>query len=265
MSVALSANAFTVRLHFHGDLSFFLRSSEAEMQCVEKRLAEKTSVKDAIESCGVPHTEVDLILISGVPVNLSAHLLREEEVDIYPVPTSAGLFPDHRLQQRGMSRFVADCHLGKLARQLRLLGIDVLYDNLATDSQLVSSATTDDRAVLTRDRRLLMHAVVRHGYCPRSEDPNTQILEVLRRFDLAGFIAPYTRCAHCNGLLQSVEKAEVFEQLEPLTRLYYHDFRRCADCRRIYWPGSHFEKLKARLEKIRAEVESAVARSETAC
>ena len=251
MNVALSANPFTVRLHFHGDLSFFLRSSEAKQPCVEKRLTEKTSVKDAIESCGVPHTEVDLIVANGVPVTFAHHLVRDEEIDIYPVSAPPELFSEDRLQQRGLERFVADGHLGKLARHLRLLGIDVLYDNRATDSQLVLSATTDDRALITRDRRLLMHAVVHHGYCPRSDNPDEQILEVIRRFGLADILAPFTRCALCNGHLQRVEKAEVFEQLEPLTRLYYHEFRRCTDCRRIYWPGSHFGKLEARLAWIR--------------
>src|SRR5687767_11522822 len=166
MNVALSANAFSVRLRFHGDLSFFLRSSQVQAE-VEKRLQEKTSVKDAIESCGVPHTEVDLIVANGVPVTFAHHLISDEEIDIYPVSAPPGLLSEDRLQQRGLKRFVADGHLGKLARHLRLLGIDVLYDNRATDSQLVLSATTDGRALITRDRRLLMHAVVRHGYCPR--------------------------------------------------------------------------------------------------
>jgi uncharacterized protein len=249
MNVALAANAFTVRLRFHGDLSFFLRPSP-EPELIEKRLGEKTSVKDAIESCGVPHTEVDLIVAAGVPVSFLHQLVSDEEIDIYPVSAAPELFPGNRLQQRGLARFVADCHLGKLTRNLRLLGFDVLYDNQATDAQLLTTATTEDRALLTRDRRLLMHAVVRHGYCPRSHDPNEQIIEVARRFELAR-LDPYTRCLRCNGLLERVEKADVFEQLEPLTKIYYHDFRRCTACAKIYWPGSHFEKLETRIDRIR--------------
>ena len=251
MNVALSANAFTVRLRFQGDLSFFLRSSQAEPHLVEKSLNEKTSVKDVVESCGVPHPEVDLIVSNGAPVTFSHSLVSEENVDVYPVTAPPELFPGNRLQQRGLGRFVADCHLGKLARNLRLLGIDVLYDNRATDAHLLNTVITEDRALLTRDRRLLMHAVVLHGYCPRSHDPDEQIIEVIRRFELAGLIAPYTRCLQCNGLLERVEKADVLEQLEPLTKIYYHEFRRCAACAKIYWPGSHFGKLEARLKKIR--------------
>jgi uncharacterized protein with PIN domain len=130
----------------------------------------------------------------------------------------------------------------------------VLYDNQATDAQLLIAATTDDRALLTRDRRLLMHAIVRHGYCPRSHDAGEQIIEVVRRFDLAKFVDPYTRCLQCNGFLERVDKTDVFEQLEPLTKLYYHEFRRCTVCGKIYWPGSHFEKLQDRLDRIRSQL-----------
>src|SRR5687767_9788946 len=157
MNVALSANAFSVRLRFHGGLSFFFRSSQLQAESVEKLLREKTSVKDAIESCGVPHPEVDLIIAKGVPVTFAHPLVSDEEIDIYPVSAPPELFSGDRLQQRGLTRFVADGHLGKLVRHLRLLGLDVLYDHRATDSQLVLSATADDRALLSRDRRLLMH------------------------------------------------------------------------------------------------------------
>src|SRR5437762_12805384 len=147
---------FTVRLNFHGDLDFFLRS-KLRSGIVSRALNEKTSVKDVIESCGVPHTEVDLILANGQPVTFAHHLVRDEEVDIYPVSAPPGLVPTDRLQQRAVTRFVADGHLGKLVRDLRLLGIDVRYDNDASDAQLLITVTTEDRALLTRDRRLLLH------------------------------------------------------------------------------------------------------------
>src|SRR5438552_7160896 len=168
MNSALAPKTFTVHLRFHGDLPFFLGSRGRQTLPLEKVLREKTSVKDVIESCGVPHPEVDLILANGVPVTFSHHLVRDEEVEIYPVSAPPDLFPANRLQQRVVTRFVADGHLGKLVRNLRLLGIDVRYDNNVNDAQLLITATTEDRALLTRDRRLLMHAIIRQGYCPRS-------------------------------------------------------------------------------------------------
>ena len=242
---------FTVRLNFHGDLAFFLKS-KAGNKIVERRLGEKTSVKDVIESCGVPHPEIDLILVNGQPVDFSHILEREHEIDAYPIQSPPTLFPENRLQAKGIDRFIADGHLGKLARDLRLLGFDVVYDRDAQDRQLLAVMKVDNRALLTRDRWLLMHKVVQHGYYPRSQDAAEQTIEVMRRFDLFSSIAPFTRCLRCNALLEKVEKAEVIEKLEPLTRIHYEQFRRCTGCGQIYWPGSHFDKLRARIEGIRA-------------
>ena len=248
MSIAISANAFIVRFCFHGSLSFFLRR-EDRAEPITKYLREKTSVKDAIESCSVPHPEVDLICCDGLAVPFAHCLVADATVDVHGVIDSPAK-PGERLQERTVTRFVADGHLGKLARDLRLLGFDVVYAPAASDSSLAASCS-DDRALLTRDRRLLMHKIVRHGYCPRSQDPTEQILEVIRRFDLAKMIAPYTRCLQCNGLLAHANKMDVIEQLQPLTKIYYQDFRRCPGCGKIYWSGSHFGKLEARIERIR--------------
>lgn len=242
---------FTVRLEFHGDLPFFLKS-KTDVAIVQRELAEKTSVKDVIESCGVPHPEVDLIVVRGRPVDFSFRLQCDESVEVYPVEQAATLFPGKRLQARSLIGFIADGHLGKLVRDLRLLGLDVLYDRDAEDRQLLELTKIDTgRALLTRDRRLLMHGAVRHGYFLRSQDPLEQTIEVIRRFRLAGAIDPFTRCLRCNSPLEKVEKDAVVQELEPLTRTYYEDFRRCTGCGQVYWAGSHFSKLERRLEEIR--------------
>ena len=250
MKAAVSDEIFTVQLRFHGGLGFFLRNEQRD-RTIAKALREKTSVKDVIESCGVPHPEVDLIRCDGVPVGFDHPLTREAALGIFGVADSPGA-PSEGLQQRRVTKFVADGHLGKLARDLRLLGFDALYASDASDASL-AAACSHERALLTRDRRLLMHKVVRHGYCPRSHDPDEQIEEVVCRFDLSGLTAPFTRCLQCNGALARVSKREILDQLEPLTKIYYHEFRRCADCGKIYWAGSHFEKLRNRLERIRFE------------
>jgi uncharacterized protein with PIN domain len=244
---------FPVRLTFHGDLTFFLRSRAG---CsIERRLSERTSVKDVIESCGVPHTEVDLILLNGEPVDFARIVGSEAEVDVHPVDQrSSTLFPDNRLQMAQIQKFVADGHLGKLTRDLRLLGVDVAYEPMAQDRELLEVAQADSRALLTRDRRLLMHSVVQHGYYPRSQDSAEQTIEVLRRFDLFALLTPFTRCLRCNAALTRVEKVDVIEQLEPLTKIYYEEFRRCSACAQIYWRGSHFAKLEARVAKLKQQL-----------
>jgi uncharacterized protein with PIN domain len=241
---------FAIRLTFHGDLSFFLRSKAST---IERQLSGRTSIKDGIEACGVPHTEVDLILVNGEPVNFAAALTQDAVVDVYPPnETRCPLFPEDRLQVRDIEKFIADGHLGKLVRDLRLLGIDVAYDPAAEDRQLVRTASDEERSLLTRDRRLLMHAAMRHGYYPRSQDPLEQTVEVLRRFRLASGLTPFSRCLRCNAPLEPAEKAKVLGQLEPLTKIYYDQFRRCRGCGQVYWSGSHFEKLQKRIEIIRS-------------
>lgn len=246
---------FKVRLTFHEGLAFFLKSKRAE---IERHLTERTSVKDVIEACGVPHTEVDLILINGKPAGFEKVLAQDAVVDVRGMESNrVTLFPENRLQVREIRKFVADGHLGKLVRDLRLLGIDVIYDRDAEDRQLIETATSQNRALLTRDRRLLMHGTLRHGYYLRSQNPLEQTMEVILRFDLASALTPFARCLRCNAALQPAPKEAVLDRLEPLTKIYYEEFRRCPDCEQVYWSGSHFEKLQARIESIRARLANA--------
>jgi uncharacterized protein with PIN domain len=243
---------FALRLRFHGDLPFFVRPDRGVAE-VERQLREKTSVKDAIEACGVPHPEIDLILVDGSPVDFAHQLTQRATIDVYPVAGAPEQFAGSLLQRRKIERFVADGHLGKLTRDLRLLGIDVTFSPLVDDAELVAIATKENRALLTRDRPLLMHAAVRDGYYPRSQLAEEQTREAIRRFELRAVVAPFSRCLNCNGLLETISKSAVIDRLEPLTRIYYETFRRCTQCQQVYWGGSHFEKLQARVEQLLAK------------
>lgn len=230
-----------IALQFDAALAVFVRDRH-----LTKALREKTSVKDVIESCGVPHTEVDGIIVDDREVTFRFHIERDTKIAVFGFPAPV-MKP---LQRRRVTEFVADGHLGKLVRRLRVLGIDVRYDNHASDAQIVAVADEQRRAVLTRDRRLLMHGAVETGYWLRSQFADEQAAEVIARFDLGGAIRPFTRCATCNGELQFVAKDEVLDQLEPLTKIYYHDFRRCSSCGQVYWAGSHAPKLEAQLARL---------------
>ena len=239
---------FNIRLQFEGDLSWFVRASTGGKD-VQRQLKEPTSTKDVIESCGVPHPEVDRILVDGAPVGFDFVVRSSCAIEAYPV--GAANLPGNPLQRAQIERFVADGHLGKLARNLRLLGFDVAYDTGLDDPQLLQVMQIEQRALLTRDRRLLMHAVVRDGFCPRSSDPVDQTIEVVRRFQLSEVLKPFTRCLQCNAPLQEIDKASVLDQLEPLTRIYYNEFRRCTGCGKLFWRGSHFSKLEGFIERFR--------------
>jgi uncharacterized protein with PIN domain len=244
---------FKVRLRFHGDLNVFLQS-RADDAVIERPIAEKTSIKDVIESCGVPHPEVDLILVDEQTVGFNHTLAKDAKVEVFSVENRGTHHTEQRLQTVGITRFVADGHLGGLTRNLRLLGFDVAYPKNADDRQLLDVMARENRALLTRDRRLLMHGIVQHGYCPRSQNADEQTIEVVRRFNLSKVIAPFARCLRCNAPLEEAAKADVIDKLEPLTKIYYEQFRRCPGCKQIYWSGSHFPKLKKRIEEIRSRV-----------
>jgi hypothetical protein len=242
---------FKVRLRFHGDLNVFL-GSKTDDAVIERPLSEKTSIKDVIESCGVPHPEVDLILVDDQPVGFGHTVAADAKVEVFAVENRDTNNTAKRLPAVGITKFVADGHLGSLTRNLRLLGFDVAYQRNADDRQLLEVMARENRALLTRDRRLLMHGIVQHGYYPRSQNADEQTIEVVRRFDLSELIAPFTRCLRCNAPLEEAAKADVIDKLEPLTKIYYDQFRRCPDCKQIYWSGSHFPKLQKRVEEIRS-------------
>ena len=244
---------FKVRLRFSGDLNVFLRFKAGDA-VIERSLAEKTSIKDVIESCGVPHPEIDLILVDNKTAGFDYTVDSDVNVQVFPIKYRNTHYTQKRLHNISVTTFVADGHLGRLARNLRLLGFDVAYPKDADDRQLLEIMADENRALLTRDRRLLMHRIVEHGYYPRSQNADEQTIEVVRRFDLLERIAPFTRCLRCNASLEEAAKADVMDKLEPLTKIYYDHFRRCPDCKQIYWPGSHFPKLQKRIEEIRSQV-----------
>jgi uncharacterized protein len=241
----------SVLISFHDGLDYFLRLDQQLHQPVRRIVAYRSAIKDVIESCGIPHPEVDLILVNQQPVEFQFRVEVDCLVSVYP-------FSSHRnspgLQNRGIRRFVADGHLGKLVRDLRLLGIDVAYRNDADDRDLLTIMQREKRGLLTRDRPLLMHRVVENGFFPRSQKPFEQTIETIHRFELAPVLAPFTRCLRCNGFLIRTEKQAVIDQLEPLTRLYYDDFTKCPSCGQTYWRGSHIAKLEKRVASIIARI-----------
>lgn len=203
------------------------------------------SVKDTIEAIGVPHTEVDLVLVDGVSVDFG-HLLRGgERVTVYPMFERFDIAAESCLRPRPLrvTRFVLDVHLGRLARYLRLLGFDAVYTNEATDAEIAARSAAERRIVLTRDVGLLKRREVTHGYWVRSSDPRAQLTEVVRALDLAESMAPFSRCMACNGVLEPLDEREVREALPEGIRGRYATVSRCRDCARLYWPGSHYDRL----------------------
>lgn len=250
----------TAELRFYEELNDFLPAAERK-QTIARSFIGTPTVKDTIESCGVPHTEIDLVVVDGEPVGFDHHLHGGERVAVYPVFESIDISSVVRLRGAPLRdpRFIVDANLGRLARLLRLLGFDSTYDSTLDDREVVSRAEAEQRIVLTRDRGLLMRRAVSRGYFVRSQAPRKQASEVVRRFDLRNQIRPLTRCTHCNGLLLAAEKEAISDRLPVRTRTAYTRFFECERCSRLYWRGAHSDHLVALIAEILEAADSAPA------
>ena len=236
---------------FYEELNEFLPSVKRK-QLFSYSFNGNPSVKDAIEALGVPHVEVDLILVNSLSVDFSYKLRNEDSVSVYPVFESFDITPLTHLRGKPLRdlKFINDVHLGKLAKYLRLCGFDTCYRTDYNDQEIISLASSDKRIILTHDVELLKNKQVTHGYWIRSQHLNEQLKEVFLRFDLKNQIRPFNRCMECNGLLTNVSKKDIQDRLLPKTLEYYHKFKKCSDCDRIYWEGSHYERMKKYIDCI---------------
>jgi uncharacterized protein with PIN domain len=212
------------------------------------------SVKDALEALGVPHPEIDLILVNGEPCGFDRVLASGDRVAAFPrfrrLEVSE-VSPIH-LPPQNSPRFLLDGHLGRLARHLRLLGCDAAHSPQAEDAALAARAAAEDRILLTRDLDLLKRAVVRRGYRVRHADPFAQAVEVIRQFDLACRLDPFSRCLLCGETLLPLGEDEAASRVPSGVAARHHEYRACPGCGRLYWPGSHYRRLLDLVGRLRA-------------
>jgi uncharacterized protein with PIN domain len=230
----------TIYLRFYAELNDFL-PKELRARSFPYSFTGTQSVKHLIEAAGVPHTEVDLVLVNGASADFSLIPDDGDRISVYPVFEAFDVASVSRVRPQPLRqvRFVLDSHLGRLAQYLRMLGFDTLYRNDYGDDELVRISLGEHRVLLTRDRDLLMRAAVTHGYYVRQTDRRAQLIGVLQRFDLAHCINPLTRCLVCNGLLRAVAREEVADQVPQRSRENCDRFWKCPGCGRVYWNGSH--------------------------
>lgn len=240
---------------FYAELNDFLPPTKRQ-KTFPYRFKGNPSIKDPIEAIGVPHTEVELIIVNGVSMGFDYRLQSGDLVSVYPVFESIDISPIVRLRKKPLREiaFILDVHLGKLARMLRMLGFDTEYRNDYHDTEIIRRSLAENRIIITRDRRLLHSKAITHGYCIRSENPKEQVREVLNRFDLYTQTKPFHRCMICNAIVENVEKSKILDRLEPKTILYYDEFYICPECERIYWKGSHYAKLKELFKEVTSEM-----------
>jgi len=236
---------------FYAELNDFL-PPHRRMVAFGRQFLVSGSVKDMIESLGVPHTEVDLILANGVSVDFNYQVQHQDRISVYPVFEALDITPLLRVRSRPLReiRFVLDVHLGRLAAYLRMLGFDTAYCNNIVDEEVARISVEESRVLLTRDIGLLKRSVITHGYYVRETIPRKQLREVVERFDLSRQVNPFSRCLECNSPLETAGKEQVQDIVPSGVADRHQDFARCPSCRRVFWKGSHFHRMKAILESI---------------
>jgi uncharacterized protein with PIN domain len=239
---------------FYAELNDFL-ARENKFKTFAYPFQGRPTVKDAIEACGVPHPEVEIILLNGKSVDFGYILRDGDSVSVYPVFESLDISPLLKLREKPLrkSKFIVDVNLGKLVRNLRMLGFDVYYRQQLPDKEIIRISLAEKRIILTRDQDLLKNAVVRHGYWVRSTDPHKQTKEIFRRFNLKSQVKAFSRCMKCNGLIKPVQKEKISDRIPEKTAAYMTAFWQCADCGQVYWQGSHYDKMQKQIELLMTE------------
>jgi uncharacterized protein len=245
----------SVYIRFYEELNDFL-PEESRKKEIRAPFPEGATVKSLIEELGVPHTEVDLILVNGRSEDFSYRIADSDRISVYPVFESFDVSSVSKVRSRPLrvTRFVLDVHLGKLAKSLRLLGFDTLYSNTLDDGTISKIARDQGRIILTRDRGLLKRRIVSHGYLVRSKESDEQLAEVIARFDLENRIAPFSMCMECNVPLVRIPGERIAGRVPEKVFEKYDRFSECPICGRIFWQGTHWEHMQARIESVRAKI-----------
>jgi uncharacterized protein with PIN domain len=237
---------------FHNYLRCMIKRENVAEPSFTHHFDRKASIKDVIESLGVPHPVVGKLTVNGRNVGFDYILSDKDIVEVFPLTPPVNPLVPSTLRPEALDRiaFVVDINAGKLALHLRTFGFDTAYGSATRDGTIAETAHSQKRILLTRDTSLLKRKIIMHGYLLRSQDPAMQLIEVVRLYDLSRKTKPLSRCIPCNGLLASISKETILERLEPLTKKYYESFHICKQCHRIYWPGSHQKKIMAFIQEI---------------
>ena len=152
--------------------------------------------------------------------------------------------------------FIVDSNAGKLARWLRMMGYDALFFNDIEDGRLVDMAMKEGRVVVTRDTQIAKRRVVANGslrvILTRDDDPRRQLLQVMKELSLDCRQMQFTRCLECNRRLKPRSKEDVKDLVPPYVFSTQTQYMQCPSCSRVYWQGTHWQRMKSALEEITA-------------
>ena len=242
----------TVYITFHGNLQKMLTQRPDENRVLNHNFDRRASIKDVIESLGIPHAEIERLLVNGKDVTFDYITKDTDQIDVFVLTPPFDVFSPSVLRPEplGEIRFVIDVNVGKLATFLRMSGFDTFYKNGMTDPELAEICEQEKRILLTKDCNLLKRKNVVFGHLVREVDPKKQLAETINLFSLIDKVLPFSRCLVCNQNLVPVAKEQIIHRLKPLTKKYYDSFHICMECDKLYWRGSHREKMEKVLKSV---------------
>jgi len=211
------------------------------------------TVATLLRRLGVAPAAVDLCLVDGTAVELDHRLVPGARLTCYPVFERFDIGPTTPLPGRPLRRvrLLADAHLGRLARDLRLLGLDcALAPPEVADDALIARCRAEGRILLTRDTALAERRHLTHRLLVATADPEAQAAEVVVRLQLEARLAPFHRCLECNRRLVRRVATPLRHRLPRAVAAHLHWLRQCPACHRLYWPGSHAERLAQRVTRL---------------
>ncbi|MCG6908530.1 MAG: Mut7-C ubiquitin/RNAse domain-containing protein [Deltaproteobacteria bacterium] len=236
---------------FYEELNEFLPTHRKKTD-FEAAFKEKRSIKDMLESMGVPHTEIDLILVNGISVDFAYTLQNNDRVSVYPTFEALNIENLTRLRKIPLrrNRFIADINLGDIVKYMRALGFDIFYDTAFTNRDIIALSNKENRIILSKNKKLLKFKDVSHGIYLYPGTTAEQIRRVIDRLDIKNEIKLFSRCLRCNALLVPVAKEAVLDRIPPKTRQFCHAYTRCLACDKLYWRGTHLIHMEKVLKRI---------------
>jgi hypothetical protein len=236
---------------FYEELNDFLpkRRRKTDFRVDFKR---RRSVKDMIEALGVPHTEIDLILVNGKSVDFAYVPKDVDRISVYPVFESLNIENVTRLRKVPLrkTKFIADIHLGDIVKYMRALGFDVFFNPSFSSRKIIDISKMENRIILTKSRRLLKFKEVTHAIYIRPGTTAEQIKRILDYLDIKDSINPFSRCLRCNSVVKSVPKESIADRIPPKTKEFCDQYTYCKFCDKIYWNGTHYIKMNKAIDHI---------------
>ncbi len=243
-------------LILHGDLVDLLPKNRRH-RTIRLILDRRASIKDIIESQTIPHTEIGRMEMEGRQLSFRHIGENGERIHLHPFSRHTPLTTATVLRPEPLENiaFMCDSTVSRLGRHMRMAGLDTANAPEASLVEVGSQASAAGRILVSRNRDLLKCRTVNFGQLIRSVHHRLQLREVFVRFRPENLIAPFSRCLVCNSTLVAVDKEEILHLLEPLTRKYYHSFKKCSACNKIYWHGSHIVRMEQLLRSTLAALD----------